>query len=451
MSERPVSTTASSRLSFIALILALAGAGGMLYFYFGLFIPRIQRANVAKHLVGYSFGNDFFTVWKASQVWRQEGCYLYSPEMTREIQLGLYGRLLDERRATDPKDLRVFGYPAFTEILFWPAGLISFETIRWAIAFLWFFLTLASLLLWIRALKWQLEWPWILVAALLLFCSYPLLEGLYSGQIGLLVGFLLAASIFALQKNKLLVSGVFLALTTIKPHVSLLIIFYLALWSLHDWDKRRRFLIGLFATEACLVAGALIVWPHWIQSWVHVALQYRAYTPPPLVNRILETVLGSSAAKPLSSLLILAMLAASAALAWKHRAASPQSVEFWLTLTLMLAVTTVALLPGHAVYDQGILVPGICLLAMLHRRLAHNWVPKALFAMAVGILVWPWFASWLLILLHPMLTEQRFYSNAVFGLPLRLTPGFPFLILGLLGLAYRVNASNPDGALSLPR
>jgi hypothetical protein len=451
MSESPASANRSSRIGLLALILALAGAGGMLYFYFGLFLPRIHQANVAKHLVGYSFGNDFYTVWKGSQAWMREGLYPYSPEMTREIQLGLYGRLLDDRRPADPKDLRVFGYPAFTVLLFWPAGLLSFEATRWAVAFFGFSMTLAALILWIRAFRWCLEWPWVVVAALLLFCSYPLLEGLYSGQIGLIVGFLLAASIFALQRSKLLLSGTLLALTTIKPHVCLLVILYLGLWSVSDWRNRRKFLIGLCATEASLVAGALVVWPHWIQSWLHVVLQYRAYTPPPLVHRILETALGASVARPLSSLLILAMLSASAALAWKHRKAPPQSVEFWLTLTLLLAVTTVAMLPGHAVYDQGILVPGVCLLAMIYRRMAYNWVAKTLLGMAVVALVWSWLASWLLILLHPLLTEQRFYSNAVFGLPLRLTPGFPFLILGLLGLAYRLNRANPEAGLSLPR
>ena len=49
------------------------------------------------------------------------------PAMMHEIQMGLYGRSIDPSRAGDPKDLRIFGYPAFTELLFWPFSLFSFD------------------------------------------------------------------------------------------------------------------------------------------------------------------------------------------------------------------------------------------------------------------------------------------------------------------------------------
>jgi len=51
---------------------------------------------------------------------------------------------------------------------------------------------------------------------LLTLCSYQNLRGLYAGQLGLLVGFLLAASLLALLRNRPLIAGTLMALTMIK-------------------------------------------------------------------------------------------------------------------------------------------------------------------------------------------------------------------------------------------
>ena len=85
------------------------------------------------------------------------------------------------------------------------------------------------------ALSWSVSWPWLATAILLTVFSYPVLEGLYAGQLGLLVGFLLAASLLALQRGRLFLAGILMALTTIKPQMTALAIFYLLLWSLADW------------------------------------------------------------------------------------------------------------------------------------------------------------------------------------------------------------------------
>ena len=37
----------------------------------------------------------------------------YSPEVTREIQIGYYGRPLDPSRPQDPRDQQGFAYPAY--------------------------------------------------------------------------------------------------------------------------------------------------------------------------------------------------------------------------------------------------------------------------------------------------------------------------------------------------
>ncbi len=447
MAGASLPTRPSSRLSVVALAFALLGSAAMLNYYLNWFLPRAREVRAERQLVGYSFGNDLYTVWCGARTGVQGRPDLYSPEMTHEIQMGLYGRPIDPSRPGDPKDLRIFGYPAFTELLFWPFSLFPFEVARLVFLFVQFPLVVVTIVLWMRALSWRPDWLWTTVLFLLVLTSYPVLEALNSGQVGIFVGFVLAASIVALQRGKLLLAGALTALGTIKPHVMLLPILYLGLWTLHDWHRRRMFCVGLFSTEALLVGGALIVWPHWIQSWINVAVRYRGYTPPSLTIQMLTTLAGP-AIRPAALLAMAVLLLVAVVLAWKNRTASPDSPDFWFTLSILLGITVGVLLPGHAVYDHWILLPGIFLLAMRWRRLPENWAMKAMLITAVGTLVWPWLASILLIPMHSLLASREFYSMAILALPLRMAAGLPFILLALLALAYRSNSRMADGKLS---
>ena len=440
-------TRPSSRRGVIALALALIASAAMLNYYLNWFLPRAREVRAEKQLVGYSFGNDLYTVWYGARAGMQGHRDLYSLEIAHEIQMGLYGRSIDPSRQGDPKDLRVYGYPAFTELLFWPFSLLSFEVARLVCLFLQVPLIVLTTVFWMRALSWRPDWFWIAVVLLLVLTSYPALEALYAGQVGVFVCFALAASIVAVQKDRLLLAGALMALGTIKPHVMLLPILYLGLWTLNDWRRRRMFCVGLVSTEALLVGAALIVWPHWIQSWINVVARYHGYTPPSLTVQMLTTLAGP-AARPVALLAMAALLLVAVVLSWKNRAASPHSLDFWLTLTILLSITVGVLLPGHAVYDHLILLPGLLLLAMTWRRLPENWAMKAMLITTLGTLLWPWFASILLIPIHSVLARREFYSMSILGLPLRMAAGLPFIVLAPLALAYRSHAQRMTGKLS---
>jgi hypothetical protein len=357
--------------------------------------------------------------------------------MTREIQIGLYGRPLDPNRHADPKDLRMFPYPAFADILFWPVAQFPFVVARVVFVCLLVLLTAASVWLWMQALGLHFSRHWMVILFLTVFGSFPVLEGLYAGQVGLLVACLLAASILALQRGKPFLSGILIALTTIKPQVTLLAILYLLFWSSRHWRSGSRFCAGFFSTLLLLVGAALTVWPHWIQSWTHVVLLYHGYNAPPLLTAVVDLLLGRSTTGPVSQGLTATLLIVAAIMAWRKRSAASDSLEFWFTLTLLLAITTIALLPGQAVYDHVIVLPGILLLASRWQQWSANWVLKTLLLIGVAMLVWPWIASLILIVLRPFLTHQQFYSKPIFSLPLRMAAVFPFVVLGGLTLAAR--------------
>ena len=86
------------------------------------------------------------------------------------------------------------------------------------------------------------------------------------------MGFLLAASFFALQRGRLIHAGVLLAQTAIKPQTTILAIIYLLIWGIYRWRERGRFCGALISTIAILRVAATLLWPHWVQSWIQVLL-----------------------------------------------------------------------------------------------------------------------------------------------------------------------------------
>jgi hypothetical protein len=345
-------------IAVLGFCLALAGAASMTYYHLGVFVPRALAANAAHGLGnGYAFGSDFYPIWLAA---RLAGAGLrdpYSPEMTRRIQTGLYGRSLDAHNPADPPArYREFAYPAFTELLLWPSATLEFPKLRLVLAVLLPALAVATLWLWLGALQGLVCPLCFAVITLLGLCNYPVLEALFAEQPGLIVSFLLAASTLAFERNRLMLAGVLFSLTMMKPQMTLLACLYLLLWSVAE-RGRLRLLVGFAAATSLLLATSLWVWPHWIGEWAGIVLGYKAYATPPLVNLLLGGILGSKAGAAAS----VALLAVGLAVAWRFRRASCQSPEFGLTLSFLLAITSVVLLPGLAVYDHVILLPGIFL------------------------------------------------------------------------------------------
>jgi hypothetical protein len=434
----PAPEKRTSSFALVVLCLALVGAASVLYYHQGLLIPRALEVQAARKLDGgYSFGNDFYLVWLTSRECLRQHCDLYSQETTRKIQTGLYGRPLDPRLPTGSVDRRRFPSPAFTDLLFWPFAELPFAVARVAFACLLAVLAAASVFCWMRALRWRPAWPWVAVILLLTLFSYPVLEGVYAGQVGLLVGFLLSAAILALVREKLLLSGVLAALTVIKPQVTGLAILYLLVWSLRDWRRRSRFCLGFFPILFLLIAASLAVWPHWVGTWVRVVLEYRGDHPPSLLSGLFASLLGPRLAAPASFVMTIGLLLAAVLLAWRGRAAAADSPGFWFTLTLLLGITTIAVLPGQAIYDHVILLPGALLLASRWRSMSARWPLKAILAVGAVTLLWPWVTSFVVIALRPLLTRQQFYSRPIFYLPIDMAAVFPFIVLAALTLAAR--------------
>jgi hypothetical protein len=430
----------SSRLAVLALSLALAGAAAMLYYYFGLFIPRSLAVQASEGRGnGYAFGDDFYPIWLTTRQWRAEHRDPYSPGITREIQVGLFGRPLDRGNAMrEPVEYRQFAYPAFADLMFWPTAALEFPTVRAMLPVVLLVLTAQSLWLWMLVLDWRVQRVWFAAAVILVLSNYPVLEALFALQPGLIVGFLVAAAAWALKRGRLFLAGVLMSFTLIKPQMTLAAIAYLLLWSLAE-RRRAQFWVGFSTMTVLLVAASLWVGPGWIGEWVKVLLGYHRYATPPLL-----ILLAGNYAGPIA---IAGLLVLGAWLAWRHRRASTASGQFWVTLSILLAITSVAILPGQAVYDHGILLPGILLLVRNWRLLGDaGRLSRGLLIVGAFVLFWPWLAAFGLIAVQGWISAAGFNSPAIFALPIRTAASLPFAVLALLACGWRVMAVNREAA-----
>lgn len=413
-----------------ALVLALvcAGSASMLYYEFALFVPHMRESLASGGLGrGQLFGNDFYQIWLTTRESWNGNRDLYGRDMTGKIQAGLFGRPLDERNRTDPPiGYRRYVYPAFTNLLLWPSALLEFASLGIVLTLLFPLLAATSLWMWLKALDWSIGAIWLAVLIIFTLGTHQLLEAFYALQPGLFVGFCLSAAAFAIRTKRLMLAGLLCALSLIKPQVTALAVAYLLLWSWSD-RTRARFWQAFLGMGLTLLLLSSLTWPHWISGWIAVLSGYHLHAPPTLV----QVLLGPRVPEFVSTMIITILIAASVWVAWVNRNAAADTYKFWFTLSFVLAMTAVTLFHEQAIYDQIILIPGILLLLRDRSKLR---IPLILWYVAAILLIWPFIAAFLLMVVRPVLSPAVLYAPVVSEVAL------PFAVLALLGWAWRSNA-----------
>lgn len=409
-----------------ALVVALLLAVGTCYYYTRLLLPRAHQQRVANAMAtGYAYGGDFYPIWLTGRALLLHRENPYMPATTREIQTGLFGRPMDPLRPGDPPaDFRAFSYPLYADLLVAPLLALDFDSVRAVFSVLLPVLTAVSVFLWAGAVRAQISRIGMAVAVVLVLVSYPVLEGLFAQQAGLLVGAALAMSVAAMIRRRLFLAGVLLACGTVKPQMVWLLALWLMLWVLSDWKSRRSLALGFLLTLGVLCAASELILPGWISGWWHTLTRYSGYTLPPLALLVLGTFLGTA--------LSLAMLVLCGAMCWRTRRKPADTTSFALTMSLVLAVTVMLLPTGGAVYDQVILLPAIFLLWSRRAEIFHTGIPLRVLGIAAAIAMsWQWIGACavaLASLLFPSLSRSAF----VLVLPTRMAAPLPFVLLAML-------------------
>jgi hypothetical protein len=370
----------------------------------------------------YPGANDFFSRWKGAQVFWKEGLDPYSDEATLAIQEGIYGR-----PAQPDEDPGPFAYPFYTVFLLAPLAPLSYA---WAEA-VWLvilqFSLIGGVLLCLVLVEWRLSRGLMAMTALWAVVFYHSARTIFLGQFAGLVFLWTVGALWALKKQHHAVAGVLLALTTVKPQMSVLLIPALLIWGVGQ--RRWRFLGSFAGTMALLLGASFLLLPGWLGEFVAQVLRYPSYTdigsPVWILTHHYLPFLGAPGEVAISALFLLYLLAQ-----WRHlpRTAVNSDLFLWLLGLTLLVTNLVA--PRTATTNYTVLyVPLFFILKLVADRLTRASFWLALFYILSVVGLWALFLT----------TVQGDYENPIMYLPL------PFVLL--IGLLWAKAVLNPASAV----
>jgi hypothetical protein len=410
------------RNSTVNVMLALLLAGSMWFYVQRILIPH-QIVDAAAH--DHPRGNlsDLYPRWLGARELLLHGRDPYSSEITREIQIGYYGRALDSSRAGDPQDQQAFAYPVYVVFLLAPLVYIPFTLVRTALYGVLILLTVASVVIWLRALRWNPSNAKVAALLLLIVGSLPVIQGTELQQLTLPVAAMLATCALLLVNGNLGFAGILLAFATIKPQLVLPLAAWLILWSVSEWRRRKAFVFGFSATLGILFAAGECVLPGWPTQFFHAVAAYRQYTHgASLLDYFTNARWGS--------ILTAVVLSGTAIACGRQRHESEQSPRFVLVFALVLAVTLL-IIPTVSTYNQVLLLPAVLIL-IRHARDLYRQSPltRMVWILAVSAIFWPWIAALGLTIASFILLAAR--VQQAWALPFYTSIAIPFAVLGLL-------------------
>jgi hypothetical protein len=365
-----------------------------------------QRADAAAHDRSRGNFSDLYPRWLGARELFLHGRDPYSPELTREAQAGFYGHPLDPDRPGGRNYQQGFYYPIYVAFLLAPTIDLPFEVVQKGFFWVLFGLTLATIPLWLRVLRWSAP-LWVQVSLMIFTIgSLPVMQGLKLQQMTLLVAALVASALALLVSGRPIPAGMALALATIKPQLVWLLLLWLTIWSLADWRHRYRWTVSFLSTMTVLCVASEYCLPHWVPRFFQAIREYRSYTGE---MSAMDILIGA----PWSRALELLAFAGTMAVCWRERRQAANSNAFAYTLGLVLA-TTVLLVPTYGLYNQVLLIPALLLLAKERRTIWDGGIAnRILFVITAGMVFWPWLASTVLVGLSfvlPLETVERAWA-----------------------------------------
>jgi len=408
------------------LLLAILAAASM-----GFYTVKIWSAHQP---AGFT---DLYAPWWGAHELLRHGRNPYSPEVAHEIQRVIYGAPA-AASADDPGGMAGgFSYPPYAAFLLWPLVYLPFPAARLAFLAASVLATVLSLALWLRLFRFRLTALQGLTIAVFGLGSFPALEAIHLQNLSVIAAVLLALTLYLLSAEQFVVGGALMAIATFKPQFTIVLIPWLALWTLSDWRRRKALAWSFLATMLVLVLGAEWLVPRWLSSFLKVARAYRHYT---YGHSLLDVWFTPRLGPVAAAVLVVVVLA----MCWPDRREAAGSPRFLLVISLLLAATLVVI-PTLAPHGQLLLLPGFLCLLRDRDALWHGSLSRPLFAASWTLLAWPWIAALGLLLAAfcwPMSTLLGFWQ-----VPLYTSPLLPLAVLLALGCGVRARVQPGDSPL----
>lgn len=353
----------------------------------------------------------------------------YTPAVAHEIQSVIYGAPETTKFRGDPSAIAGgFAYPLYVWVLLAATVKMSFPAAQEFFIGASILAIAASVILWTRLLRLRPSPVGLFTILIFAFGTLPVLEGLWLQNLSLVAAGILFLALFLLAKDRLILAGIVLAISTLKPQFTVMLILWLMIWTVSDW-RRRQPLAWSFAASMCaLVGSSEWLMPGWITDFRRTVNAYTHYT---FGSSLLDLWCPHRVAPFAAAALVLAALT----LCWPYRHHAANSPPSFAALSLVLA-TTLIVIPTLAPHTQVLLLPGF--LCLLQPRICPGSRTPHLNLTIFGawsLLAWPWIAA-----TGITIASFIFSPSALFRwweLPLYTSPVLPLAVAVALGFLIR--------------
>lgn len=395
------------------LLTAVFMAAGMHCFYSYVFFPARVIEDAALNRPRGNF-SDLYPVWLGTESLLFHNADPYSPEVTANIQKGVWGRTVDARRPGDPTDESRFAYPLHAVFVVAPLVLFPFSIASAVFILLGIALGVVAPWFWLRILGSTTSTVEVIIAIVLFLGSWPFVLGLRIHQPALIVFMLMTGAVMAVSNRRYKTAGFLLALATIKPQSVVGIVGWLMLWSLSRWRDRKGVFVSFVLTMSVAFAAAEFLVPGWLWEWRNALSAYMRYAP--LTGAYVDMIFGNRAGKVVAALVAFAIVA----YCWKTRGAEPESNRFKLAPALILSANLFIAPVWHAYDHIFLLPPAILLWEWRDQFFKLKPVPRGILRFFAMALLWQWIAvvAVAIVIIAPH-----------YALNLRIVPYFTVLLL----------------------
>jgi Protein of unknown function (DUF2029). len=422
---------------WLLLLVAVLLATLMHCFYSFVFVAaeQIEDAQLSRPRGNDS---DLYPAWLGTREFLINHRDPYSPELTADIQRGVWGRTVDARNPGDPKDQSRFAYPLYVVFVLAPTVLFPFFLAKNLFIAGAIVTGILSVWCWLRLFHPGCSRFQFAICSVLFLGSWPFVLALRVHQPALLAFTLISAAIAATSTGKLKLAGVLLAFSAIKPQSVIGVVGWLLLWSLSRWRHRKGLFLSFTLAFTLMLIAAEIMLPGWIWKWREAMSAYLQYAPLPGVY--VEMMFGNRIGKLVGILITLGI----SLFCWKSRQDESHTDRFKLAPALILTANLVITPVWHA-YDHIFLLPSAILLWEWRERFfCLKPVQRGILRFSVLSVLWQWLAG--LIAIAIVMIAPKLALN------LRVLPYisillFPAVILTSLML---IGRSRLSGTLRTP-
>ena len=250
------------------LIVSIIFAGSM-WFY----VTVIWAANQSPRF------SDLYAPWWATHELLLHGRNPYTPAVAQQIQTVIYGAPIYGTYAGDPESMNGgFAYPLFAVFLMAPTAWIPFPVVKEIFFWVSPAIILLSAGLWLYALRWRIRPLGLLTIGVFALGSYPALQAMKLQNLSVVAACLVAGGLACIVANRLILAGILLSMATFKPQFVVILIPWLALWTIGRWRERRSLVWSFLGGMALLLSSSEILLSGWTVGFFRVVIAYRKYT-----------------------------------------------------------------------------------------------------------------------------------------------------------------------------